>query len=73
MDKILAMEAITLVLYTVIVLAKYYTTGYGEPSTLTACVFAACSVENGAMAFIQSRKAREGKNPPTDKSQTTEE
>lgn len=48
MDKVLVLEGVILVAYTVAALAVFWHTG-GEPSTLTACVFGVCGLENGVM------------------------
>ena len=55
MDKVLILEAVTLVAYTVADLAVFWHTG-GEPSTLTACVFGVCGLENGVMGWIKTNK-----------------
>lgn len=46
-----------LVAYTVAALAVFWHTG-GEPSTLTACVFGVCGIENGVMGWIKTSKDR---------------
>lgn len=55
MDKVLILEAVTLVAYTVADLAVFWHTG-AEPSTLTACVFGVCGLENGVMGWIKTNK-----------------
>ena len=50
MDKVLVLVA-----YTVAALAVFWHTG-GEPSTLTACVFGVCGLENGVMGWIKTNK-----------------
>lgn len=55
MDKILILEAVVLVAYTVADLAVFWHTG-SEPSTLTACVFGVCGLENGVMGWIKTNK-----------------
>lgn len=55
MDKILIFEAVVLIAYTVADLAVFWHTG-GEPSTLTACVFGVCGLENGVMGWIKTNK-----------------
>lgn len=55
MDKVLILEAVILVVYTVAALAVFWHTG-GEPSTLTACVFGVCGLENGVMGWIKTNK-----------------
>lgn len=55
MDKVLIMEAVILVAYTVAVLAVFWHTS-AEPSTLTACVFGVCGIENGVMGWIKTSK-----------------
>ena len=57
MDKVLILEAVTLVAYTVADLAVFWHTG-GEPSTLTACVFGVCGLENGVMGSRLTRTRR---------------
>lgn len=62
MDKVLVLRAI-LVAYTVAahrVLAVLPHTG-GEPSTLTACVFGVCGLENGVMGWIKTNKGQGGR------------
>ena len=46
---------VILVAYTVAALAVFWHTG-GEPSTLTACVFGVCGLENGVMGWIKTNK-----------------
>ena len=55
MDKVLILEGVILVAYTVAALAVFWHTG-GEPSTLTACVFGVCGLENGVMGWIKTNK-----------------
>lgn len=55
MDKILVLEAVVLVAYTVADLVVFWHTG-SEPSTLTACVFGVCGLENGVMGWIKTNK-----------------
>ena len=55
MDKVLILEAVILVVYTVAALAVFWHTG-AEPSTLTACVFGVCGLENGVMGWIKTNK-----------------
>jgi hypothetical protein len=55
MDKVLILEAVILVSYTVADLAVFWHTG-SEPSTLTACVFGVCGFENGVMGWIKTNK-----------------
>ena len=55
MDKVLVLEAVVLILYTVADLVVFWHTG-GEPSTLTACVFGVCGLENGVMGWIKTNK-----------------
>lgn len=56
MDKALLLEAVVLIAYTATVLVMFYTTDNGEPSTLTTCVFAVWSFENGIMGWIKTTK-----------------
>ena len=55
MDKILVLEGVILVAYTVAALVVFWHTS-AEPSTLTACVFGVCGLENGVMAWIKTNK-----------------
>lgn len=68
MDKVLVLEAAVLVAYTVADLWIFYRVG-AEPTTLTACVFGVCGVENGVMGWIKTNKdkaadAQERAEPP---------
>ena len=55
MDKVLVLEAVVLILYTVADLVVFWHTG-AEPYTLTGCVFAVCGLENGVMGWIKTNK-----------------
>ena len=55
MDKVLILEAILLISYTVADLVVFWHTG-AEPYTLTGCVFAVCGLENGVMGWIKTNK-----------------
>ena len=55
MDRILVLEAVFLVTYTVADLAVFWHTG-SEPATLTGCVFGVCGLENGVMGWIKTNK-----------------
>jgi hypothetical protein len=55
MDKVLVFEAVVLIIYTAADLAVFWHTG-AEPSTLTACVFGVCGLENGVMGWIKTSK-----------------
>lgn len=55
MDKVLILEAVVLIAYTVADLWIFYKVG-AEPTTLTACVFGVCGVENGVMGWIKTNK-----------------
>ena len=55
MDKVLILEAVTLVAYTVADLIVFWHTS-AEPMTLTACVFGVCGLENGVMGWIKTSK-----------------
>ena len=57
MYKVLILEGVILVAYTVAALAVFWHTG-GEPSTLTACVFGVCGFENGVMGWIKTTKEK---------------
>lgn len=66
MDKALLLEAVVLIAYTAVVLALFYTTDHGEPSTLTTCVFAVWSFENGIMGWIKTTKDKQGATASSD-------
>ena len=66
MDKALLLEAVVLIAYTAVVLAMFYTTDHGEPATLTTCVFAVWSFENGIMGWIKTTKDKQGTVVPSD-------
>ena len=55
MDKILVLEAAILFCYTVADMIVFWHTG-AEPTTLTACVFGVCGMENGVMGWIKTNK-----------------
>lgn len=55
MDKILIFEAVVLILYTVADMVVFWHVG-AEPTTLTACVFGVCGLENGVMGWIKTNK-----------------
>lgn len=57
MDRVLLLEAVVLILYTITALAVFWHTS-AEPSTLTACVFGVCGIENGVMGWIKTEKER---------------
>ncbi|MDY2977940.1 MAG: hypothetical protein SOR90_10435 [Oscillospiraceae bacterium] len=59
MDKVLILEAVVLVAYSVADLAVFWHTG-AEPTTLTACVFGVCGLENGVMGWIKTSKEKAG-------------
>ncbi|OUQ61185.1 hypothetical protein B5E56_03505 [Flavonifractor sp. An112] len=63
MDKILLLEAVVLIAYTIAALAVFWHTGT-EPSTLTACVFSLCGVENGVMGWIKNEKQKKEARAP---------
>lgn len=58
MDKVLVLEAILLISYTVADLIVFWHTG-AEPYTLTGCVFAVCGFENGVMGWIKTTKEKQ--------------
>jgi len=62
MDKVLVLEAVVLVAYTVADMVVFWHTG-NEPYTLTGCVFGVCGFENGVMGWIKTTKE---KNAPGD-------
>lgn len=55
MDKVLILEAVVLVVYTVADMIVFWHVG-AEPTTLTACVFGVCGLENGVMGWIKTNK-----------------
>ena len=55
MDKVLILEAVIMVVYAAADLTVFWHTG-AEPSTLTACVFGVCGLENGVMGWIKTNK-----------------
>ena len=55
MDKILVLEGVILVTYTVADMVVFWHVG-AEPTTLTACVFGVCGLENGVMGWIKTNK-----------------
>lgn len=57
MDKVLILEAVLLIAYTVADLMVFWHTG-AEPTTLTACVFGVCGLENGVMGWIKTSKEK---------------
>lgn len=59
MDRILVLEAVFLVAYTVADLVVFWHTG-SEPATLTGCVFGVCGLENGVMGWIKTNKDQGG-------------
>ena len=58
MDRILVLEAVFLVAYTVADLVVFWHTG-SEPATLTGCVFGVCGLENGVMGWIKTTKDKQ--------------
>lgn len=67
MDKVLILEAVILVAYTVAALAVFWHTG-AEPSALTACVFGVCGLENGVMGWIKTNKDKAAEAAKTGRS-----
>lgn len=57
MDLILALIAVFLLVYTAVVLVMFWFKGY-EPSTLTSCIFLACTGECGFMGWIKTAKIK---------------
>lgn len=55
MDKVLILEGVILVAYTITDLVVFWHTS-AEPTTLTACVFSVCGIENGVMGWIKTNK-----------------
>lgn len=70
MDKILILEAVVLVTYTVADMIVFWHVG-AEPTTLTACVFGVCGLENGVMGWIKTSK--EKASAPSGSAQGTQE
>lgn len=73
MDKVLILEAVILVAYTVAALIVFWHTG-AEPATLTSCVFGVCGIENGVMGWIKTTKEKQAgaakadpAEPPTER------
>lgn len=58
MDIILAVIAVFLLLFIVVMVWLYYQTG-AIPDTLCTCVFAACGGECGVMGWIKTTKERQ--------------
>ena len=58
MDVILAVIAVFLLLFIVVMIWLYYQTG-AIPDTLCTCVFAACGGECGVMGWIKTTKERQ--------------
>ena len=59
MDRIIAVIAVVLILFTVAMIVTYWRIG-GIPDTLVTAVFAACLGEFGFMAWIKNVKERYG-------------
>ena len=57
MDKILILIGITAIIFTIIMIYLYLTTG-GIPDTLCTCFFVACTGECGFMGMIKSTKEK---------------
>ena len=57
MDKILILIGITTVIFTIVMIYLYLTTG-GIPDTLCTCFFVACTGECGFMGMIKSTKEK---------------
>lgn len=58
MDIILAVIAVFLLLFIVVMIWLYYQTG-AIPDTLCTCVFAVCGGECGVMGWIKTTKERQ--------------
>lgn len=54
-----------LIVYVAISLFLFYKTG-AEPSTLTTCVFAFCSIEGGLLGWIKTSKSKSNKRSRED-------
>jgi hypothetical protein len=61
MDRILVLIGVGLVVYIIVDLVVYCVKG-DEPSTLTTCVFGACSAEGFFMCLIKRGKQRNESN-----------
>lgn len=59
MDRILVLEAVFLVAYTVADLVVFWHTG-SEPATLTGCVFGVCGLENRRHGLDQDQQGQGG-------------
>ena len=70
MDKVLVLEAVVLITYTIADLVVFWHVG-AEPTTLTACVFGVCGLENGVMGWIKTSKDKA--NGPNGSGQDTAE
>ena len=57
MDKILILIGITAIIFTIVMIYLYLTTG-GIPDTLCTCFFVACTGECGFMGMIKSTKEK---------------
>ena len=55
MDRVLIIEIVVLLVYTVADMIVFWHTG-SEPTTLTACIFAAAGLENGVLGWIKTNK-----------------
>lgn len=55
MDKVLILEGVILVVYAITDMVIFWHTS-AEPTTLTACVFSVCGIENGVMGWIKTNK-----------------
>ncbi len=65
MDKVLVLEAVVLLAYTVADMVVFWHTG-AEPTTLTGCVFGVCGLENGVMGWIKTNKDKNATGAGTD-------
>lgn len=57
MDRILILIGITAIIFTIVMIYLYLTTG-GIPDTLCTCFFVACTGECGFMGMIKSTKEK---------------
>lgn len=62
MDRILVLEAVFLVAYTVADLVVFWHTG-SEPATLTGCVFGVCGLETASWAGLRRTRTRRRRPP----------
>lgn len=72
LKKVIIAMGIFLLCFTIAVFAVFCFTGGSEPSTLIACVFAACLGEGSICGFLKKEKDKSKKEEKT-KKQTSKE